>query len=67
MPALALAGITAIGALAAIAADAPPPRSAAQAAPASGTARVSPVTDAMLAKPPAADWLMWRGTLNSWG
>jgi PQQ-dependent dehydrogenase (methanol/ethanol family) len=34
---------------------------------ASGTANVSPVTDAMLAKPPAADWLMWRGTLNSWG
>ena len=31
------------------------------------TANVSPVTDAMLAKPPAQDWLMWRGTLNSWG
>ena len=35
--------------------------------PPSGTAKVSPVTDAMLAKPPADDWLMWRGTLNSWG
>src|SRR5688572_24895860 len=29
--------------------------------------RLSPVTDAMLANPPAADWLMWRRTLNSWG
>jgi hypothetical protein len=36
-------------------------------APAAGTASVSPVTDAMLAKPPAQDWLMWRGTLDSWG
>src|SRR5262249_49931410 len=35
--------------------------------PASGTATVSPVTDAMLAKPPAGSWLMWRGTLDSWG
>ena len=26
-----------------------------------------PVTDAMLQNPPAADWLMWRRTLNSWG
>jgi PQQ-dependent dehydrogenase (methanol/ethanol family) len=34
---------------------------------AAGTANVSPVTDAMLAKPPDQDWLMWRGTLNSWG
>src|SRR5690606_20023795 len=34
---------------------------------ASGTATVSPVTDAMLAAPPAGDWLMWRGGLNSWG
>jgi alcohol dehydrogenase (cytochrome c) len=34
---------------------------------ASGTARVSPVTDAMLVKPPAQDWLMWRGSLNAWG
>src|ERR1041384_6576978 len=25
------------------------------------------VTDAMLQNPPAADWLMWRRTLNSWG
>jgi alcohol dehydrogenase (cytochrome c) len=52
------------GAVAAIAAEvitqAPPP-------PASGTATVSPVTDAMLLKPPAQDWLMWRGTLDSWG
>ncbi|MEO6368760.1 MAG: PQQ-binding-like beta-propeller repeat protein, partial [Steroidobacteraceae bacterium] len=28
---------------------------------------LSPVTDAMLAKPPAQDWLMWRRTLDSWG
>src|SRR5512144_198990 len=26
-----------------------------------------PVTDAVLQNPPAADWLMWRRTLNSWG
>ena len=39
---------------------APPP-------PPAGTASVTPVTDAMLARPPAADWLMWRGTLNDWG
>jgi alcohol dehydrogenase (cytochrome c) len=26
-----------------------------------------PVTDAMLAKPDAADWPMWRRTLNNWG
>jgi alcohol dehydrogenase (cytochrome c) len=26
-----------------------------------------PVTDAMLAKPDDADWLMWRRTLNNWG
>jgi alcohol dehydrogenase (cytochrome c) len=26
-----------------------------------------PVTDAMLAKPEAGDWLMWRRTLDSWG
>jgi alcohol dehydrogenase (cytochrome c) len=31
------------------------------------TTRLTPVTDAMLANPPAADWLMWRGTFNSWG
>jgi len=28
---------------------------------------VSPVTDAMLRSPNAADWLMWRRTLDSWG
>jgi PQQ-dependent dehydrogenase (methanol/ethanol family) len=28
---------------------------------------VSPVTDAMLQKPSASDWLMWRRTLDSWG
>jgi PQQ-dependent dehydrogenase (methanol/ethanol family) len=28
---------------------------------------VTPVTSQMLAKPDPADWLMWRGTLNSWG
>lgn len=27
----------------------------------------TPVTDAMLANPDPADWLMWRRTLNSWG
>ena len=26
-----------------------------------------PVTDAMLKKPPAADWLSFRGSLNAWG
>src|SRR5262245_41951976 len=26
-----------------------------------------PVTDAMLQKPDAAEWLMWRRTLDSWG
>mgnify|MGYP003694401925 CR=1 FL=1 len=26
-----------------------------------------PVTDAMLQKPSAADWLMWRRTLDGWG
>ena len=26
-----------------------------------------PVTDAMLQKPDAADWLMWRRTLDGWG
>ncbi len=50
----------------ALTADAPPPRRGA-APPPSGTATVSPVTDAMLAKPPEQDWLMWRGSLNSWG
>jgi PQQ-dependent dehydrogenase (methanol/ethanol family) len=28
---------------------------------------LSPVTDAMLRNPSAADWLMWRRTLDSWG
>ncbi len=28
---------------------------------------LTPVTDAMLAKPDPADWLMWRRTLDSWG
>ncbi len=28
---------------------------------------ITPVTDAMLANPPAADWPMWRRTLNNWG
>src|SRR6478752_8799471 len=28
---------------------------------------VSSVTNAMLAKPDPADWLMWRRTLDSWG
>ncbi len=27
----------------------------------------SPVTDAMLAEPDPADWLMWRRTTNGWG
>jgi alcohol dehydrogenase (cytochrome c) len=65
--AAALAAIVTIAAAAVMAAapdvfvrrGAPPPPS--------GTARVSPVTDAMLASPPADDWLMWRGTLDSWG
>src|SRR5689334_14243239 len=30
-------------------------------------ARLTPVTDAMLADPPASDWLMWRRTYNGWG
>jgi len=30
-------------------------------------ANFRPVTDAMLAKPDPADWLMWRRTLNNWG
>jgi alcohol dehydrogenase (cytochrome c) len=29
--------------------------------------RIAAVTDAVLRKPPAADWLMWRRTLDSWG
>jgi len=30
-------------------------------------ATMTPVTDAMLRDPPAADWLMWRRTYNGWG
>ena len=30
-------------------------------------ARLTPVTDAMLANPPASDWLMWRRTYDGWG
>src|SRR5690606_24034985 len=30
-------------------------------------AALTPVTDAMLAAPPPADWLMWRASLDSWG
>jgi alcohol dehydrogenase (cytochrome c) len=33
----------------------------------SGARRWVPVTDAMLQKPDAADWLMWRRTLDGWG
>ena len=29
--------------------------------------RLTPVTDAMLANPPASDWLMWRRTYDGWG
>jgi PQQ-dependent dehydrogenase (methanol/ethanol family) len=35
--------------------------------PVYGTASVSAVTNAMLAAPPPGDWLMWRGSLDSWG
>ncbi len=31
------------------------------------TRNLTPVTDAMLRDPPAADWLMWRRTYNAWG
>ncbi len=31
------------------------------------TKSLTPVTDAMLRDPPAADWLMWRRTYNGWG
>ncbi len=31
------------------------------------TKNMTPVTDAMLHDPPAADWLMWRRTYNGWG
>jgi alcohol dehydrogenase (cytochrome c) len=30
-------------------------------------ANLTPVTDAMLANPSPADWLMWRRTLDNWG
>ena len=30
-------------------------------------ARLTPVTDATLANPPASDWLMWRRTYDGWG
>ena len=30
-------------------------------------AEFRPVTDAMLRKPDAADWLMWRRTFDAWG
>ena len=30
-------------------------------------ARLTPVTDEMLAHPPASDWLMWRRTYDGWG
>lgn len=33
----------------------------------SATDDFEPVTDTVLLNPPAADWLMWRRTLNSWG
>jgi alcohol dehydrogenase (cytochrome c) len=29
--------------------------------------KLTPVTDEMLANPPASDWLMWRRTYNGWG
>lgn len=32
-----------------------------------GSSGISPVTDAMLESPSAADWLMWRRTHNGWG
>src|SRR5882762_2982519 len=31
------------------------------------TRNLTPVTDAMLRDPPAADWLMWRRTYDAWG
>ena len=36
-------------------------------AQAQGNRRFVPVTDAMLQKPDASDWLMWRRTLDGWG
>src|SRR5215472_9821217 len=52
VPALLLAGASAM----AQAPQAPNPAAA-----------MTPVTDAMLRDPPAADWLMWRRTYNGWG
>ena len=40
------------------------PREAARTAP---LKTLTPVTDATLAKPADADWLMWRRTYNGWG
>ena len=34
---------------------------------AQSSAEFVPVTDAMLADPAPADWLMWRRTLDGWG
>ena len=39
----------------------------AQSAEAPAFRSFEPVTDAMLQKPPAADWLSFRRTLNAWG
>src|SRR5256885_10738480 len=40
----------------------------AQTTPSGSTASdFTPVTDRALESPDAADWLMWRRTLNSWG
>src|SRR5262245_39841396 len=36
-------------------------------AQAQGTRRFVPVTDAMLQKPDASEWLMWRRTQDGWG
>src|SRR5258708_33900215 len=52
VPALLLAGASAL----AQAPQAPNP-----------AATMTPVTDAVLRDPPAADWLMWRRTYNGWG
>src|SRR5712671_472650 len=52
VPALLLAGASAL----AQAPQAPNPAAA-----------MTPVTDAVLRDPPAADWLMWRRTYNGWG
>ena len=40
---------------------------AADQAPAQSSGRFVPVTDAVLQNPDAADWLMWRRTLDGWG